>query len=273
MKHISICLVIMVCFTFSHVQAQNLQSLLQDRGLIICVHRAAVNPDITENSISAMKIANKKGFIMHEIDLRESGDGELFLLHDRTLDRTTTATGYLSDYTSEVLAEVRLIGSDEQLPAFSHALAWAKANGIILMLDVKDANLQKVHEEVVSADMLDKVFLLTFTEELSRQALALDPNLMVSVRISNPEDIQVFQKYAQNPDQLLAYVNRRADPELFRVVRESGIPIITDTLREIDRQALVEGPVVYQQFLSERMPDIVVSDYPVAVRKAMQEKP
>jgi glycerophosphoryl diester phosphodiesterase len=269
---IAFCLLFAACINNDSLQAQTLQDLLQKGDLTVCVHRAAVNPEITENSIGAMIIAKENGFVMHEIDLRESADGKLFLLHDRTLDRTTSAAGYISDFTADELRDVRLADSDEPLPAFSRALAWARENGVILMLDVKDAPLKRVYQDVMEAGMLEQVFLLTFTRELSIEALALDPDLMVSVLITEPGDIAVYREHALDQNQLMAYINRRADPELFRTVRDSGIPIITDTLREIDRQALREGPAVYQQFIGERMPDIVVSDFPIKVREAMDNR-
>ncbi len=249
---------------------QNLRSVLSENELIICVHRAAVGPDVTENSLFAMEIAKKEGFFMLEIDLRESGDGGLFLMHDATLDRTTTASGILSDYTAKELEEIRLKGSGEPIPVFSKVLEWAADNDILLMLDVKNVSLNKVYEEVLNANMLDRVFVLTFTEERSREALSLDAGLMVSVLITSPGDIQEYREYAQSPEQLLAYINKRAELKLFELARESGIPIITDTLNDIDTRALNHGVQVYIDFIGSRKPNILVSDYPIMVREALR---
>jgi glycerophosphoryl diester phosphodiesterase len=270
MKKVTL-LFLLVALLISHpVQAQNLRSVLLENELIICVHRAAVGPDVTENSISGMEIAKKAGFVMHEIDLRESKDGELFLMHDVTLDRTTMASGVLSNYAAKELEEIQLKGSEEPIPSFTKALEWAGENEILLMLDVKNVSLKKVYEEVLKANMLDRVFLLTFTEERSKEALSLEAELMVSVLINSPEDIQKYQEYAQSPVQLLAYINKRAGLELFERVHESGIPIITDTLNDIDTRALNHGAQVYLDFISNRKPTILVSDYPIMVRQALQ---
>jgi|GEM_PF-5727750 len=251
------------------VESQNLRSVLSENELIICVHRAAVSPDVAENSLYGMEITKNEGFFMHEIDLRESGDGKIFLLHDLSLDRTTTASGYLSDYTTDYLENVSLKESGEPIPLFSEVLQWAADNDILLMLDVKNVSLNKVYEQVLNANMLDKVFLLTFTEERSREALRLDAGLMVSVLITSPGDIQKYLEYAQNPEQLLAYINKRAGLELYELVRESNIPIITDTLNDIDSRALHHGAQIYREFIESRKPNILVSDYPLLVREAL----
>ena len=38
-----------------------------------------------------------------ELDIQMTKDGELVIMHDETLDRTTNGSGYLKDYTLEEL--------------------------------------------------------------------------------------------------------------------------------------------------------------------------
>lgn len=78
---------------------------------------------------------------MVEIDVAESSDGALFLLHDTTLDRTTTGSGPLSDQTSAGILNFFLKDSHERIPRFREALDLARETGLYLMLDVKSAAL------------------------------------------------------------------------------------------------------------------------------------
>ena len=57
-----------------------------------------------ENSLQAIQNCIDMGVDMVEIDLKETKDGYLILMHDKTLNRTTTGKGNPEDYT---LAELK----------------------------------------------------------------------------------------------------------------------------------------------------------------------
>lgn len=59
-----------------------------------------------ENSLDALKKCIDLGVDIVEMDLARTKDGELVVIHDRTLDRTTTGKGKVSDFT---LAEIRAL--------------------------------------------------------------------------------------------------------------------------------------------------------------------
>jgi glycerophosphoryl diester phosphodiesterase len=241
-------------------QSQTLRQLLTDHAQIVCSHRAAIEPNVTENSIQSMQEALEGGIYMHEIDVRESEDGELYILHDETLDRTTHAKGQLNTYTSEELEEVHLLGNGEKLPRFEDALRFAAAHDIYLMLDVKKAPLQKVMDKVADYGLLDKVVVLTFSEARAKEAFALDHKFLVSVLVNEIEDLL---NYKQLSSHVLAYINQGAPIALFQEVRRNNTAIITDTLNAIDQKYLQEGPSVLQEFQEKRKANIIVSDYPL----------
>ncbi len=56
-----------------------------------------------ENSVPAFEMAAKCGFWGVETDISESADGVFMCMHDDTMERTTDATGAISDYTYEQL--------------------------------------------------------------------------------------------------------------------------------------------------------------------------
>ena len=102
-----------------------------------------------ENSIQAIKNCIDMGVDMVEIDIRETKDGQLVLMHDETVDRTTTGTGKVSELTWEYLQLLTLrdgIGHPtfHKIPTLEEALKVCK--GKILV------NLDK------SYDIFDKCF-------------------------------------------------------------------------------------------------------------------
>ena len=58
-----------------------------------------------ENSLSAIGACVGAGVEVIEVDVRETSDGKLVLVHDATIDRTTDGKGYVSQLTYE---EIRL---------------------------------------------------------------------------------------------------------------------------------------------------------------------
>ena len=64
--------------------------------LEIVVHRGA-NKLAPENTMASTQKCIDLGVEYVEIDVRESKDGVLYILHDKTLDRTTNGSGPISE--------------------------------------------------------------------------------------------------------------------------------------------------------------------------------
>ncbi|NLE12333.1 MAG: hypothetical protein GX628_01510 [Clostridiales bacterium] len=59
-----------------------------------------------ENTMEAIRAAGELGVDQIEVDIRVTRDGELVLIHDDTVDRTTNGTGRVCDYTFEELRKL-----------------------------------------------------------------------------------------------------------------------------------------------------------------------
>lgn len=75
--------------------------------VVVVAHRAcfAAAP---ENSPQAIEACWRQGVEVVENDVRSSKDGELVVMHDNTIDRTTTGWGYLDDLTLADLGKLKL---------------------------------------------------------------------------------------------------------------------------------------------------------------------
>jgi glycerophosphoryl diester phosphodiesterase len=78
-----------------------------DDKVMVVAHRADWR-EAPENSIMGIKKAIEKGVNMVEIDLALTKDNVLILMHDKTIDRTTTGKGKPSDYTLEEIKKFYL---------------------------------------------------------------------------------------------------------------------------------------------------------------------
>jgi len=105
-------------------------------------HRGGINKGYPENSIEAFANTLRHTPAMFEIDPRLSKDGVPVLMHDATLERTTTGKGKVGDYTLAELKQLYLKDVDgnvtkARIPTLEEAIRWAKGK-TVLSLDKKD---------------------------------------------------------------------------------------------------------------------------------------
>jgi glycerophosphoryl diester phosphodiesterase len=95
-----------------------------------------------ENSLTAFRNAIALGARVLELDVHLTADGEVAVIHDPTLDRTTTATGPVGRATAADLARARLRGPDgaptgDAVPALREVLALVAPTDVALLVEIK----------------------------------------------------------------------------------------------------------------------------------------
>jgi len=92
------------------------------KGSVMSIaHRGDVVPDYPENTLMAFSKAIELGSEVVEIDLRRSKDGEIVILHDSTLDRTTDGKGPVIDYSLLELKQLN-VGMGERIPIYDGSI-------------------------------------------------------------------------------------------------------------------------------------------------------
>ncbi|MBP3683850.1 MAG: glycerophosphodiester phosphodiesterase [Oscillospiraceae bacterium] len=84
-------------------------------------HRGLHGNGIPENSMAAFKAALEHGYGI-ELDIHLLKDGNLAVMHDSLLNRTTGEAGRIEDLTTEQLKDYRLQGTEETIPEFMDVL-------------------------------------------------------------------------------------------------------------------------------------------------------
>ena len=107
-------------------------------------------PTTPEDAQPAFDLGNDIGADWIELDAKVTSDGVPVIIHDAQLDRTTDCTGNVADRTAAELAacHVDVIGAEATtkpvpgsrvpIPRLAAVLAWAKANGVRLNLEIKN---------------------------------------------------------------------------------------------------------------------------------------
>lgn len=100
-----------------------------------------------ENTVRSFEAAAEWGADGVEFDVRRTSDDELVVVHDATVDRTTTGDGRVDRLS---LAEIRSLttGDGETVPTLEQSLSAIGETGLELWIDLKDPGLV---DDVVSA--------------------------------------------------------------------------------------------------------------------------
>lgn len=151
---------------------------------ITLVNHRGLSPGFPENTLAAFRNSIAMGVDAIEIDLRTTNDGEIVILHDATVDRTTDGAGPVSDLT---LAQVKALDAGshespefagERIPTYEETLQLVKGTGVKLLLDIKTP---AVTERAVALTerygMIDDVIVGPRTVANLEAFKALNPNL------------------------------------------------------------------------------------------------
>lgn len=149
--------------------------------------------DVPENTLEAYRRAVELGTEMIECDVNMTADGELVMIHDWKLDRTTNGHGRVADLT---LDDVRRLDAGSwmatefeglRVPTTAEALDFARDAGVLMCFEVKGetpADFLRVAEALVdlfvAKDALEWAFMSSYDHEALAAAKARVPELLLA---------------------------------------------------------------------------------------------
>lgn len=140
---------------FCQLNAQDRVSVIREKllnrdqsSVIVASHRGDWR-NFPENSLAAIDNAIKMGVDIVELDVQRTKDGVLILMHDPTLNRTTTGKGKIAEVTIDSIQKLKLkngcaIRTIHKVPTLEEALLHAKGK-IMLNLDKADRYFEEVY--------------------------------------------------------------------------------------------------------------------------------
>jgi glycerophosphoryl diester phosphodiesterase len=164
-----------------------LRRTLLDAGsttVLVAAHRAVhhVHP---ENSLQSIEAAIKLGVDIIEIDVKVSKDGVPFLMHDRTMDRTTTGKGDPEQFTWEELQQFFIVDKGKRtklkIPSLDDALELAYGK-ILIDLDLKTDKIADVVRVVNKTNNKDFVFFFDSDYDVLSRVSQCDKDFMIMPR-------------------------------------------------------------------------------------------
>ena len=161
-------------------------------------HRGLRGNGIPENSMEAFRRAKDAGYGV-ELDVHLLADGNLAVIHDSRLKRTTGADGRIEDLTTEDLKNYHLENTDETIPEFRQVLdLFAGRAPLIVELKCERNNYSQLCEAACKMlDDYDGVFCME----------SFDPRCVYWLRKNRPDIVrgQLTENYFASPKSKLPW--------------------------------------------------------------------
>lgn len=173
--------------------------------LIKGINHRGYSKFLPENTLPAFRMSRLKGFEYVETDIRFSSDGVPVLLHDETIDRTSSGNGKVSEMSLEQLRSFDFgswKSADYQgtlIPTLDEFLKLCDAIGLKPYLELKvgtKAQIRQVVTMVESFGMGDKVTYISFSEGLLRYVSEIEPDARIGYLFSRTMTRQAVETAA-----------------------------------------------------------------------------
>lgn len=195
---------------------------------LLSAHRAGPRAGRPENSLAAIEASVADGALFLEVDVAQTADGELVLMHDRTLDRTTTGSGPIAEQTFSALQVLRLVDADGRVhdappPSLAQAFASARDRAF-LQLDVKGVAPERLVAAIRDADAAARVLVITYSVEDALELHALAPELVLSVGIDSMAEFEALGRAGLASDRIVVWLGiGNGDRVLDAALAEQGV--------------------------------------------------
>ncbi|MEM5517935.1 glycerophosphodiester phosphodiesterase family protein [Henriciella sp. AS95] len=238
-----------------------LNCVRESGGLLVATHRGGPAKGYPENAIETLDYALSQGARIMEIDVAESRDGQLFLMHDRSLGRTTTGGGSVADTDWSEISRFSLVDDFGTVtrfapPTLEDTLAWAVKSGAILELDRKETtSFRNIIDAVREAGAENNVIIITYTDDEALQVAKLAPEMMMTAGIGNRDHEAAMIAAGLNPENLIAWTGtNRPNPGKWKGLATKDIESAFGTLgrkgERLDDQYWADGdPSEYEDLI------------------------
>lgn len=140
-----------------------------------------------ENTLRSFKRAIELGVDGVELDVRETKDKKLVVIHDADVSRTTNGKGLVSELT---LKEIKALETEkgERIPTLEEALDFIDKK-VKILIELKEVGTEKKVLDLLKKKGLDNVIIVSFLEEALKRIRELNEKIetgLIYVRHKNP---------------------------------------------------------------------------------------
>ena len=232
---------------------------------LVSAHRGGPVKGFPENCTATFANSIKYNPTIVETDIALSKDSVLVMMHDNTLDRTTTGTGKIENYIYQELQQLYLEDNDGnktpyKIETLDEVLKWGK-DKVVYNLDVKKGVPMQMIIDAVRRNKAEAYsVIITYNANQAAEVAKLAPDLMISVSARGKEDVVRMENLGVKADKMIAFVGvSEPKPEVYEYLHSRKIACILGTMGNIDKSAATNGDVLYYKLI-ENGANVLSSD-------------
>jgi glycerophosphoryl diester phosphodiesterase len=227
-----------------------------------------------ENTLASIRAAAMLGADFAEIDVRHTSDGVLVLMHDATVNRTTSGSGAVSALTYAQIQQLRPTGgmaSDPEtmrVPTFTEALSLARDVGIMLYVDTKTDR----DDLMVATIREGSYFEIALVRDDLAQVLKMqnrDNRIVFMPTVADFAEFQRTQTAVANL-KIVEYTGRFPNAALCAAIRSAGVKVQQDVIGLGDVPAMFGDLSGWKAFIESGV-WLIQTDQPAVLMPLMQE--
>jgi len=243
---------------------------------IISGHRGGTTTGYPENCVATFENTLKYTPAFFEIDPRLTKDSVVVIMHDATLDRTTTGKGKISDYTYAELQKFRLKDpegnvTNYKIPTLKEVILWSKGK-TFLNLDHKDVPLEMT-AKILKECNNDVVMLTVHDAKQAKFYADNNPKNMMSAFVLTKKAFSEYEEAGVPWKNMIAYIgptNKPENKELFDMLHAKGVMCMISAASSYDKLPTAAERDEHYRETFKQGADVLESDMPIEVAQAIQ---
>lgn len=258
-------------FTIEADDLRDFFSYSSDKIPLISAHRGGPREGFPENCLETFENTLRHTPALLEIDPRYTKDGEIVLMHDATLDRTSNGQGKVTDHTLADLKKLRLKDTEGnvthyQIPTLDEALQWAKGK-TILVIDAKDVPMEIRVKKILENKAEAHAIVIAYSFEDIKTAHQLSPKIVMEVMMGKMENIKTMDDSGIPWKNMVGFIGHDlpVQQDLIEELHQRGVGCIQGSSRNYDQQ-YIKGEITknelidgYKEMISKGV-DIIEAD-------------
>ncbi len=175
----------------------------KSKTVLVTAHRGDWR-NTPENSVKSLTNCIDLGIDVCEFDLKETRDGQLIIMHDKTIDRSTTGKGKPENYTLEEIRKFKLLSGTGHptthiIPTLEEMIVAAK-NKVIIDIDRGYDYYKNVLVLLNKHNMLEQtiynIYGLTYDSLIAEHgSIPKELTLQLIINPKNPEAEKIIDTY------------------------------------------------------------------------------
>ncbi|ASZ14725.1 glycerophosphodiester phosphodiesterase family protein [Chitinophaga pendula] len=277
-RNIFLLLSFLFSITFAKAQDNRLPAITKafhdksSKVIMIASHRGA-HLEAPENSIAAFKKAIEIGIDIIELDVRCTKDGVPVVMHDKSVDRTTSGKGLVHNMTLAQIKQLRLkhngTVTEEKVPTLEEALTLAKGK-IMIDLDIKSTDCPEALINTVNKTGMVSQCLYFLSESDHLEYLkSYAPTSMVLFRTHSAKEAE--QILRNTSIEAIHIDESHHNDTTIQFIKSKGARVWVNALGDIDKDAAGGNTAAFEEVLKHGA-NIIQTDQPALLKAYLISK-